>query len=241
MRTRRIWLSILWLLGGVTRAVAQPGVVTVSDEMPRVEISVGAAALEQGPGRDFERQFTALGFDAPDGRTKTPHTAPPSLLPGVLAEVHVASGAHTMVGVIISDLKTETEGRAADGGQAVMVAAVLTRGLVVSFRPNPWLKIGAGPALHRRSAGFQGGAETGAEALGWLASGEAKFARGKRAPGRPPAFGYAIAQYHDAPPLSVPAMTTPVIGRTQMSVLTWPPQTVRTSHWMFGLGVGFEI
>jgi hypothetical protein len=215
--------------------------VSVSDEMPRVEISVGAGAMEHGPGSDFERQFAELGFDHPDGRIKTPHTSPPSLLPGAFAQVHVASSAHTMVGFIVSNVKTETEGRPADGGAAVMRATVITGGLVVSYRPNPWLKIGAGPALQRRSAGFIGSPEFRQDALGWLASGEAKFARGKRAPAHAPPFGYAIVQYRDAPPLSLPSMTTPVIGAAHMTTLSWPPQTVRTSHWMFGLGVGFEI
>lgn len=241
MRVRSVCICAYGLLGCATGAAAQIGLVSVSDEMPRVEISVGAGAMEHGAGRDFEREFAALGFDVPDGRTKMPHTSPPSLLPGIFAQVHVASTAHTMIGFIISDVKTETEGRPPDGGSAVMDAEVVTRGIVVSFRPNPWFKVGAGPALHRRSAGFAAAQEFSREAVGWLASGEAKFARGKRWPGHPGRFGYAMLQYRNAPPLSLPSMATTVTGRAHVTELEWPAQTVRTSHWMFGFGVGFEI
>lgn len=239
MRIRSFWIPVYCLLTCARGASAQSGFVRVPDETPRVEISVGAGAMERGPGHDFERQFAALGFDQADGRISTPHTAPPSPVPGVFAQVHVAASAHAMVGFIVSDVQTETEGRAADGGAAFMRATMVTQALVVSVRPNSWFKFGAGAALHRRGAGFTGGPEFREDAVGWVASGEAKFARGKRSSS--PRFGYAIVQYREAPPLSVPAMTARITGRTNVTVLNWPPQTVRTSHWMFGVGIGLEI
>ena len=53
MRVRPLWVSVCWLLGCAAGASAQSGLVSVSDEMPRVEISLGAGAMSRGPGRDF--------------------------------------------------------------------------------------------------------------------------------------------------------------------------------------------
>lgn len=238
LKLLRLFLYAFVVLAG--RGLAQSALVSVSDEAPHVELSVGAAAMVGGPGADFERRFRAIGFDAPDGRIQLPHTAPPAPLPGAFAQVHVATSAHSMVGFLISDVETETEGRPPGGVGATVQGGVRTRALIVSYRPNAWFKIGAGPALHRRSAGFGGHPQFREEAFGWVESGEVKFARRHRSPDGPPAFGYVLGQHRHARPLDVPSMTMPFQG-TGIAVPSWPAQRVRTSHWVFGVGVGFEI
>lgn len=240
MRVRRLRLFVYVFAMLAGRGWAQSSLVSVSDEPPHVELSIGAAAMVGGPGADFERQFRAIGFDAPDGRTALPHTAPPAPLPGVFAQAHVAAGAHAMIGFLISSVETETEGRPPGGAGASMSGGVLTRALVLSYRPNAWFKIGAGPALHRRSAGFGGHPVFRDEAAGWVGGGEAKFARSHRSPQRAPAFGYVLAQYRQVPPLDVPSMALPAQG-VPTHARVWEAQRVRTSHWAIGLGIGFEI
>lgn len=240
MRIRPFWIAVCGVLGCAGSASAQGALVSVSEEVPRVEVSVGAAAMYGGAGADFERQFRQLGFDAPDGRIELPHTAAPAPLPGVFAQAHVAAGAHAMVGFLISDVETDTEGRPPGGAGASMRADVLTRALILSYRPNAWLKIGAGPALHRRSAGFVGHPSFRDDAVGWVGSGEAKFARSHRSAERRPAFGYVLGQYRRAPALDVPSMPLPAQG-VPTRARVWDAQRVRTSHWAFGVGIGLEM
>jgi hypothetical protein len=208
--------------------------------MPRVEMSVGVTRLFGGPGGDVERALSRLGLDHDESLLKSPRTFPRDFLP-VFAQLQVGVAEHAMVGVLISGFGISTVGQAADGGRAHVDSSIVSRALLVSYRPNPWMKIGAGPALHRRTVellGADGPARS--QRLGWLGSAEVKFARRPLSYAHPPSFGYITAQYRGAPALPVPAASLAVNGR-ERRIVSWPAQRVRTSHWMIGVGFGFEI
>jgi hypothetical protein len=76
--------------------------------------------------------------------------------------------------------------------------------------------------------------------LGWVAGGDVKIRRRPLSYAHPPTFGYLTAQYRGAPALRLPAGPLPLSGLEKRSV-SWPSQRVRTSHWLIGVGIGFEI
>ena len=231
------WIAYVVALAGP--ALAQPPTL-ISREMPRAEMSVGITRLFGGPGRDLERAMSRLGLDHDEAPLKSPRTSPRDFLP-VFAQLQVGVAERAMVGFLISSFGTSTVGQAADGARAHAESSVVSRAVLLSYRPNPWMKIGAGPALHRRTVEvFGGDGATREQQLGWIGSAEIKFARRPLTYERPPTFGYITAQYRGAPALHVPAGSLAVNGRDRR-VVSWPAQRVRTSHWMIGVGVGFEI
>ena len=146
-----------------------------------------------------------------------------------------------MIGVFVGADETTTSGRSAEGATADVRADIRTRAVLASFRPTPWIKIAGGPALMRRRIAFESdGPVFRDSALGWLAAADAKFVRRPMTEERPPVFGYLTVQYRDARPLEVGATAVPEYGPSRQW-LGWPPQRVRMSHWMVGLGIGFEI
>lgn len=231
------WIAYTVAVAGP--ALAQPPTL-ISREMPRVELSVGAGSIKGGPSPHIEREMTRLGLDQRDGLLKRPHTSLSEFLP-VFAQVQVGVARHAMVGALVSTFGHDTVGRDAEGGLAHVQTAVLSRALLVSYRPNPWIRIGAGPALHRRTVEFPlADRVTREQRLGWVAGGDVKIVRRPLSYEHPPAFGYLTAQYRGAPALRVPAGPLPVSGFDRRSV-PWPGQRVRTSHWLIGVGFGFEI
>jgi hypothetical protein len=217
-------------------AVAQPPTL-ISSEMPHVELSVGLGGMTAGSGIDLERRMTDLGLVSRASTLTYPRTTP---MPGLFAQVQVGVAEHAMVGVWIGADETKTEGRSHAGTYARVVANVHTRALLFSYRPNPWLKLGAGPAVMRRLVAFDDGQTFHGKALGWVTAAEAKFARKPMTPEHPPGFGYVTAQYRATPGVSLPQTTLPVYSSGR-ATLPWPAERVRMSHWMFGVGVGFEI
>ena len=219
-------------------AVAQP--TLMSREMSHVEVSVGAGVMERGPGVALEKQMTALGLESRWGPYTYPYTEPPNILPGAFAQVNIGMTTHTMAGVLADVLETTTYGRTPDGGSLGARANVKTRALLVSFRPTPWVKVEAGPALMHRLFEFESTRLTlRDDAIGWIAGADAKFARRPMTPEHPPWFGYFTAQYRGAPALAVPATVVPLYGSGRL--LGWPAQRVRMAHLMLGVGFGFEI
>jgi len=220
-------------------ALAQ--IAYVENEPPHVEISIGAAAIEHGPSVDVEREMRALGLVYPRGKFTSPMTEPPNLVPGVFAQAHVALGAHAMVGALVSGLETTTTGRDVHLAVGSVQAHTRTEALVFSYRPNSWFKFGAGPALNHHTIAFVGPSSTFRDqTLGWVASGEAKFVRRPQRVDRPPLYGYVLGQYRHASSLALPATVLPLNGPPNR-FLSWPATSVRSSHWMFGVGVGIEI
>jgi hypothetical protein len=218
--------------------LAQPPTL-MSREMPRVEMSVGLGSVRGGPAGQVEREMTRLRLDHREGPLESPKTSFIDF-PPAFAQVHVGVRRHTMVGALVSTFGLGTVGRAEDGGLAHVESTVVSRALLVSYRPTPWIRIGAGPALHRSTVEFPlANRETREQRLGWVAGGDVKFVRRPLSFQHPPTFGYLTAQYRGAPAIRAPAGSLPV-GSNERSV-TWPGQRVRTSHWMIGVGVGFEI
>jgi hypothetical protein len=221
-------------------AVAQQP-TRISDEMPHAELAVGAGGMALGPGRDLERTMTELGLASRLGKFVYPYTEPPNIVPGVFAEFHVGVGPHAMVGLFVGADQTTTSGRSPAGASLLARADVKTRALLASYRPTPWLRLGAGPALLDRQLTFERTNQTfGGTDVGWVANGEAKFVRRQMTAEHPAVFGLATVQYRDSPALSVPALSLPLYG-SDHRYAAWPAQPVRMSHWMIGLGFGFEI
>ncbi len=230
------WLTYGLALG--VPALAQPP-TPVSREMTHLEVSVGLGAVKGGPGPQVERELTRLGLDHRDGQLKQPHTSWVDF-PPAFAQIHVGVKRHMMVGALISTFGLSTVGRAEDGGVAHVETEVMSRAVLVSFRPNSWLRVGAGPALHRRTVEFPLADRIRREqSLGFVAGGDMKIVRRPMSSQHPPTFGYLTAQYRGAPALRAPATWLPV-GSAGRAV-PWPGQRVRTSHWIIGVGVGFEI
>ena len=95
--------------------------------------------------------------------------------------------------------------------------------------------------MHRRLVEFPlADRVTREQRLGWVAGADMKIVRRPLSYEHPPTFGYVTAQYRGSPALRVPAGSLPLSGSDRGSVL-WPSQRVRTSHWVIGVGVGFEI
>ena len=233
---------VRWLIYGVALgvpALAQPPTL-ISREMPHVEMSAGLGSVKGGPAAQVERQLTHLGLDQRDGLLKRPQTSLSEFLPA-FAQVHVGVAPNVMVGGLISTFAHSTVGRDTEGGLAHVSTGVLSRAVVVSYRPNPWIRIGAGPALHRRTVEFPLADRLIREQrLGWVAGGDVKIVRRPLSYQHPPTFGYLTAQYRGSPSLRVPPGSLPLSGLDRRSI-SWPGQRVRTSHWMIGVGVGFEI
>jgi hypothetical protein len=223
---------------------AVPGfaqIVQVENEPPHVEVSIGAASIVHGASVDFEREMRALGLIYSRDTFKSPMTEQPNIVPGVFAQAHVALGRHAMVGALISGLETTTTGRDATLATGYIKSDVHTQALMLSYRPNPWFKIGAGPAFNQHAIEFLGPSSTfHDQTFGWVASGEAKFARRTRHFDRPPLYGYVLGQYRHAPSIDLPSTLLPLSGPPNR-LLPWPATSVRSSHWMFGLGLGIEI
>jgi hypothetical protein len=231
------WLAYALALG--VPALAQPP-APMSREMPRVELSVGLGSVRGGPAHQVEREMTRLGLDHRDGLLERPKTSFIDF-PPAFAQVHVGVRRHTMVGVLVSTFGLSTVGQADDGGIAHVHSTIVSRALIVSYRPTPWIRIGAGPALHRSTVEFPlADRATREQRLGWIAGGDVKFMRRPLSYQHPPTFGYLTAQYRGAPSVRVPAGSLPLSGFDRRSV-SWPGQRVRTSHWIIGVGVGFEI
>lgn len=238
---RFTWVRVLaYTIAMAVPAVAQQPTL-MTDEMSHVELSVGAGAMFAGPGGDLERRMVDLGLRSRQGRLQYPLTEPPNVVPGVFAQVNVGLSTHAMLGFFLGADQTTTTGRFTDGDTVMVQANVKTRAILASFRPTPWVKVAAGPALLERRLDFvQDGPKLEASALGWLVAGDAKLARRSYTPTHPPTFGYVTAQYRSSPGFDVPALVVPVYGAPRQFV-SWAPQRVRMSHWMVGFGVGFEI
>ncbi|SRR6266568_490157 len=214
--------------------------------MPHVELSAGVAGMmSAGPGTDVVHEMRRLHLDFGDGRRDMPLTELPSLVPGASVQTHVGISRHATIGGYLGLVANQTSGMTQNRGLVLARSTITTTALVVSFRPNPWLKIGAGPALHDRQFSFDDGRgkaldKTEEASLGWLASGEAKFARHAWTADHLPRFAYVMAQYRSIEPLRPPAATVPVLFAHEPAI-DWPSSSLRYSHWILGFGMGLEF
>lgn len=237
--------TCLYIAAFAIPAIAQAPPVSVSrasQEMSHVEVSVGAAAMEAGPGRDIEQRMIDLGLRSRWTPFEYPYTEPPNLIPGAFTQINVATSAHTMAGVLADVLETTTHGRTPEGWSVSARANIKTRALLASFRPTPWIKLEAGPALmHRRLEFESAGVTIADDAIGFVVGADAKFVRKPTTPEHPPYFGYVTAQYRGAPSFAVPPSAVALNGSPRPRFVEWPAEHVRASHWMIGVGFGFEI
>jgi hypothetical protein len=207
-------------------AVAQP--TPMSSEMTHAELSVGVDGMSAGPAGDLARGMTQI-------------LPPPTVVSGLFAQVNVGKSRHTMIGFFTGSDGRTAYGQVPEGGSVSIHANVRTRAVLASFRPTAWVKVALGPAIVRRRVEFRNDGQTFASpALGWIAAADVKFLRRPVTPLHPPRFGYVTAQYRGVPALDVPATPMTVYDKKQQTVW-WPAQRVRMSHWMIGVGFGFEI
>ena len=235
---------VAYLFAMAAPCVAQSAIIET--EFPHVELSGGVQGMTNGPGVDVERQMRTLGFSSPDSYGhETPFTHAAGLVPGGAIAARVAVTRHLMVGAFVGVAEDETDGsRITDRVFSSLVAyeRVVTSGLVVSYRPNRWFKIGAGPALHDRVLYVNGSTQRDVVAEdvkpGWVGEAEAKFTKPRIEPGRAPVFGYASAQF-----CRVAALTTAgrIVGSNGGAAIQWPAATLRYDHWAFAFGVGLEF
>jgi len=261
----RARLGLTVFISGVVFASttwAQPrsSPVKISTELPHVELAAGLNAMWGGAGSDSVRQLRALHLD--DHSPMFPRKTLPWTQSGfgLFGQVHVAVAHNAMVGYLVSRTQQDTHGvrtaiDTAPGAPMYSSAVdahedIKTRALIVSFRPNAWIKVGAGPALHERAfdlfAAQRAVADVGPHdsALGWVASGELKFRRAPSTDDHPPLFGHVVAQYRaagsavsDTAELSLGT----TYGGTNLGSVTWPATSLRFSHWMVGVGIGLEF
>ena len=236
--------TAVYLVVCAVPALAQP--TLIRDEPPHVELSVGVAGMiSPGPGTDIEREMRRLHLDFGDGRRAMPVTELPTLVPGGSVQTHIGVLPHATIGGYLGIVANQTSGMTEQRGLVLAHSTITTGALIVSFRPNPWLKIGAGPALHDRRFSFDDGRGKALDAtedarLGWVASGEAKFARHAWTADHPPAFGYAMVQYRSIAPLRTAAAAVPVLS-SRGPAIDWPSSLLHFSHWILGFGVGVEF
>ena len=150
--------TAVYLAAFALPAIAQAPPVSITrtaQEMSHVEVSVGAAAMEAGPGRGLENRMIDLGLQSGLGPYAYPFTEPPNIIPGAFLQVNVAMTTHTMAGLVADVLETTTHGRTPDGLSLSARANIKTRAVVASFRPTPWIKVEAGPAVMHRLLEFE--------------------------------------------------------------------------------------
>jgi hypothetical protein len=174
-----------------------------------------------------------------------PVTELPTLVPGGSVQTHIGVLHYATIGGYLGIVANQTSGMTEQRGLVLAHSTITTGALILSFRPNPWLKIGAGPALHDRRFSFDDGRGKGLDAtedarLGWVASGEAKFARHAWTADHPPAFGYAMVQYRSIAPLGTAAATVSVLS-SRGPAIEWPSSLLQFSHWILGFGLGVEF
>jgi hypothetical protein len=249
-RQEEVTMRILPVRVGVyVLAMAIPCVAqsaAVETELPHVELSAGVQGMSNASGADVEREMRALGFSSRDAAGHaTPFTYAAGLIPGVCAAGRIAVSRHLLIGIVVGATEDETDGSQTSGRvfrSLVALERVNTTGLVVSYRPNRWFKMGAGPALHDRLLYVDGSQQRDVVAehagFGWVAEAEAKFTKPRIEPGRAPVFGYASAQYRWVPPLTTDAR---LVQTTGGGALQWPAAKLRYDHWAFGFGAGLEF
>jgi hypothetical protein len=248
-----VLVNVLW----VSAAQAQQrGTVSISDELPHLELSVGMASMAGGSGVGAEQTMSGLRLAdwTPRFRRRTMPWTQAGF--GLFAQAHMAVSPHAMLGYMVSLTQHDTHGSRTSETSAVLpvythVAAhqeVKTRALIVSARPNARIKFGAGPAVHQRLFEIQGPqAPQGSVkdlTLGWVAGGEVMLHRGRTTYEQPAHFVKVMGQYRAAgntasEPLEVSLGRSPT-GKDLGSV-SWPSTDVRFSHWMIGVGIGIEF
>jgi hypothetical protein len=234
--------------------------VTVTNELPHLELSAGLTTMAGGAGSDSARQMRALDLD--DRAARFPRKMPPWSQPGLglFAQGHIAVAEHVTIGYLVSFTQQDTHGArtATDTVPGTLIyssyvdahEAVRTHAVIVSLRPNAWMRIGLGPAIHERTFELRTSAPepivVGPRdgALGWVAAADLKFRRAPVGDLQTPGFLHLVGQYAAAGSgVSGPAVIA--LGSTyagnDLGSVSWPATRLAFSHWMVGIGAGLEF
>jgi hypothetical protein len=205
-----------------------------SPQYPVLELSVGFTAMSRGPGEGSERAMHAMGFHSSGQMTQT-------LLDGFW-KVEVGVRPHRTLGIMTTRVRNGTYATRREHGDSLHSRhVVITRAVTWSYRPNGWLSIGAGPAIHKRRFSIQSPrAPVGVRSdwgLGAVAGANVKFKRDNGA------FLHAMVQHRYAGSLvseSVPVALARSRG-TPDDHVQWPSTRIPFSHRMIGIGFGVEF
>jgi hypothetical protein len=206
-------------------------------QYPRLEMSVGLTAMSPGPGARSEQALSAMGFRQDYGAAMTQ-----SDIQGFW-KVEIGTSDRRTLGIFKSRVANRTSGSAEIPGQGyAQVSAnhtVVTRAVTWSYRPNGWISVGAGPALHVRRLAIRGaGNAVGVQSkrsLGAVAGVNLKWRRDGGG------FAHALWQYRYAGSLMADNVNVPVHGRLPNQSVNWPSTRIPFSHRMIGIGFGVEF
>ena len=226
------------ILLSVNPASAQTGTVP---QYPRFEVSAGLGVMSRGPGEASERALTSMDFhESYGGPSMTrPH------LDG-LFKMEIGVTRHRSIGFLSTRGVDSTRGvRDVPGKphESLSVRHVVrTRAIVWSYRPNGWLSVGAGPAIHRRRFTIDppDHAAVGVRSdrsLGAVAGVNVKTRR------RDGLFVHALLQYRYAGSLQSDSVPVPLGSRRVVprENVTWPSTKIPFSHRLMAMGIGFEL
>lgn len=177
---------------------------------PRLEMSVGLTSMSPGPGRGTADALTKMGLHGGYVPSMTQ-----SHIQGFW-KVEIGTSERRTLGILKTRVTNRTSGAAEiPGGGHTHVSAnhtVVTRAVTWSYRPNGWISVGAGPALHIRRFAIRGsGPAVGVQSkrsLGAVAGVNLKW---KREGG---GFAHVLWQYRYAGSLTTDRVDVPVHGRT---------------------------
>lgn len=224
------------LVVGESPAAAQYARVVPAE--PVLELSLGLTTMSRGPGGGSERVMQAFGFHSGwrDQATR-------SSLDGFW-KVEIGVSKHRSLGIMTTRVRNHTWGVRSDQGKSASINTrhtVVTRAVTWSYRPNGWLSVGAGPAIHKRRFVIDThGPDAGVRSergLGAVAGINVKFKRDNGA------FIHALWQYRYAGSLrsSAIALPLPVPRGAAEEFVQWPASSIPFSHRMLGIGFGLEF
>ena len=210
-------------------------------QYPLLEMSVGIGGMSPGPGARSEAALRSIGFHEGYGNQGMTQTD----LNGFW-KIEIGVSERRTLGVLTTRVANRTRGqRDLPGAGSISLAtqqAVVTRAVTWSYRPNGWVSLGAGPALHTRR--FSIDAPVGPDVapqskrgLGAVAGVNVKW---KRENGT---FAHALWQYRYAGTLSSDTVSVPVSARAGVPLqkVQWPSTQIPFSHRMLGFGFGIEF
>jgi hypothetical protein len=206
-------------------------------QYPRLEMSVGLTSMSPGPGTGTEDALTAMGLHGGYASSMTQ-----SDIQGFW-KIEIGTSERRSLGILKTRVANRTSGSAEIPGvgyaQVSAAHTVVTRAVTWSYRPNGWISVGAGPAVHVRRFAIRG-------------TGPAVGVQSKRSPGAVAGvnlkwkrdgggFAHALWQYRYAGSLTARDVDVPVYGRSADQHVKWLSTRIPFSHRMIGIGFGVEF
>jgi hypothetical protein len=207
---------------------------------PVIELSIGVTGMTRGPGRASENALAAMGFH--NGYPN--HAMTQTGLDGFW-KLEIGVSERRSLGILTTRVANRTSGiRDIAGVPSTSIGVdhtVVTRAVTWSYRPNGWISVGAGPALHVRRFAIDAssGADVGVQSKRTLGAVAGVNVKWKRENGT---FAHALWQYRYAGSLRSDTVTVPVSsGRPAPQTVQWPSMKIPFSHRMVGIGLGIEF